>query len=830
MVKNNLKRISFIGASVITAFLALICAGQVKAQLLLPLESHLVAPPLLRQIEGNIYAVWPERYTDTMDVYRLSRYDGRTWTHMPQLCIQKGGTITDLALFSGKIYVSGNFRLFFDPQYNCLTVLDNRMWTGVASFTALFTQVPTIQTMAVFNNNLYAGGRFSRMNGTLVNNLVVNTGTEWSALGTSVPGADGAIVQMATRGSDLAICGSFRKINGATAPGLAFYTGAQFTTRYTPVKSGRKLYAVAGNYWYSGLDSNGRMILTSMNGLSALNLSMKGLDSIGVVDGFCESSGKIYAVGRFFKTGSKMVINTIMLEDQVWVAHPILTPNQFVQIAASRNELYFSGTLNKVLGKNMGYGLVKLLPDKVQVSGYVYHDINNNGTREAGERALANRKVNISGLGSLFTDGSGYYEFRTITGNKVRLTLEPQSGWKTAQEVQLNLTDSPWVYQIDFPQVTEESNYRDVRVDITSGDGWKVNRDATSAYVIKVENTGQVSSSVRLELEYNKKLSDLQVVPAPDIINTGKFTWNIALLAPGESFLVNMVSWISSQQFEIGEALGFKAIVTPNGLTPDENPDDNIDTLPQIVADRPAVSVEKLQFPMVKPGDTIAYLPNNENVLQYVIRFENQGLDTVSQVQVTDTVDISLNLSYIRESGSSHPFSRKMILDPALPGKAILVYTFNNINLPPNADANPEYTLSKGFFGLHIGLKGGNPAGTVIHNRAGVTFDLAPGVLSNTVSCMLTSTGGGSWATTSPGPISNLQLFPNPTEDMVLVQGKAAIASLMIYDVWGRTVGLSAKTEGARAMLSLKALAPGRYLITAIGKDGSVAKGQLLKL
>lgn len=828
MVKKSLQHISAIGAVVFAAFLTLNSIVPAKAQLLLPLESQLPAPPLLRQIEGNIYAVWPERYSDTMDVYRLSRYDGRTWTHMPQLCIQKGGTIMDLALFSGKIYVSGNFRLYADPQYNCLTVLDNRTWTGVASFTAFFTQVPTIQTMTVFNNQLYAGGRFSRMNGTLVNNLVVNTGTEWGAVGTSVPGADGTIVQMATRGSDLAICGSFRKINGATAPGLAFFNGAQFTTHYTPVKSGRRLYAVAGDYWYSGLDSNGRMILARMNGLSALKLSMNGLDSIGVVDGFCESSGKIYAVGRFFKTGSKMVINTIMLEDPIWVAHPILTPNQFVQIAASRNELYFSGTLNKVLGKNLGYGLVKLLPDKVQVSGYVYHDVNNNGVKESGERPLANRKVNISGLGSLFTDGNGYYEFKTVVGNKIKLNLEPQAGWITAQEVQISLTDSPWVYQIDFPQQTQESHYRDVRVDITSGDGWKVNRDATSAYIIKVENTGQVSSSSRLELEYNKKLSDLQVTPAPDIINTGKFTWNIGLLAPGEVFLVNMASWISSQKFEIGEELGFKAVVTPNGLTPDENPEDNTDTLPQIVSDRPSVSVEKLQFPIVKPGDTIAYLPNGENVIQYVIRFENQGLDTVSQVQVTDTIDISLNLAYIRESGSSHPFSRKMILDPALPGKAILIYTFNNINLPPNADANPEYTLSKGFFGLHLGLKSGNPAGTIIENRAGVAFDLAPGVLSNTVSCMLTS-NMGSWIAEKPLQINHLQVFPNPTDNMALVQQHSEIASLTVCDAWGRTVAVPAQIEGMRAILSMKGMAPGRYLIIAMGKDGSCARAQLLK-
>ncbi|MEY3983572.1 MAG: hypothetical protein RL160_1129, partial [Bacteroidota bacterium] len=191
MVKKGLQQLTTLGAVVLAAFIALTNVGSVKAQLLLPLESQLLAPPLIRQIEGNIYAVWPERYSDTMDVYRLSRYDGRTWTHMPNLSIQKGGTIMDIALFSGKIYVSGNFRLFADPQYNCLTVLDNRTWTGVASFTAFFTQVPTIQTMTVFNNRLYAGGRFSRMNGTLVNNLVVNTGTEWGAVGTAVPGADG---------------------------------------------------------------------------------------------------------------------------------------------------------------------------------------------------------------------------------------------------------------------------------------------------------------------------------------------------------------------------------------------------------------------------------------------------------------------------------------------------------------------------------------------------------------------------------------------------------------------------------------------------------------
>ncbi|MBU6325784.1 MAG: hypothetical protein KJS92_09875, partial [Bacteroidetes bacterium] len=780
-----------------------------SAQLLLPLKTNLPGAPLIRQIDGNIYAVWPERYTDSMDVYSLSRYDGRTWTNMPPLRVQRGGVVSDLAVYNGKVYAAGNFRLLNDPQFNCITVLENKVWAGVASFTASFAQVPHVLSLAVFNNSLYAGGRFLRVNGALANNLVFYQGSSWEPLGSGVPGADGPILQLASRGPDLGICGGFRKINGATAPGLAFYNGAQFISKYTPVKSGRRLYAVAGSYWYSGLDSNGRMVLASMIGFNSLKLSMNGLDSIAGIDGFCEWSGSVYAVGRFYKTGSKTLINIVMQENQNWVAHPILTPNQFVQIAALGTDVYFSGSLNKIQGKSLGNGVVKLVPGRVQVSGVVFHDVNSNGTRDMGERPLPNRKINISGLGDLFTDASGYYEFKTPIGGNVTISLEPQLGWKSAMPVNLNLTDSPWQYQVNFAQLPVEQNFRDMRVNIISGEGWMVNRDATSSYHIKVENSGQVSSGGRLELQYNKKLSNVQVVPAPDLINTGKFTWNLPTMEPGQSYVVNMVSWVSSQDFEIGEQLGFHVVVIPNGSVPDENPSDNIDTLPQIVADRALVSVEKSQFPVAKNGDSMATLPNNDNVIQYVIRFENFGIDTVYQVQVIDTIDISLNMAYIRESGSSHPFTRQMILDPALPGKAIFIYTFSNINLPPNSSANPEWTQSKGFFGLNVGLKAGNRPGTVIKNRAGVMFDLEASVLSNTVTCMLTGNNGRQ---NDENPASALMLYPNPTSGTTLVQHQRKITDLKVLDFYGRALSVPIHLSGSGAVIHTGQLAAGRYL------------------
>jgi len=803
-------------------------SGFLRAQLMLPLQTNLQARPLMRQIDGNIYAVWGDRFTDTMDVYRLARYDGRVWTYMPNLCIQKGGSISDISICLGKVFVSGNFRLFYDPQYNCLATLENRLWVGMGAFTAPFGQAPTVQSLAVYNGVLYAGGRFTRVNGVLVNHLVSYRGVALEPVGTTVVGADGSITQMASRGADLAIAGSFRKINGVTAPGLAFFNGTHIIYKYTPVKSGRRLNALAGAYWYSGLDSNGRMVMASMSGFSGFQLNMKGLDSVGTVDGFSTWSGKVYALGKFYKSGSTAMINSVMLDDQTWVAHPVLSPNEFSQIGSLGNDLYLGGILNLIQGKSYGFGIVKIVSGSVLVNGHVFHDVNTNGKLDLGERALANRKLNISGLGDLFTDASGYYEFKMPVSGKTTITLEKKPGWKVSAPVILNAKDSPWIYQVNFPELQEEGNLRDMRVDIVSGEGWNVSRDAVSTYIVQVENTGQVSSSAKLEFQYNKKLSDLQVNPAPDFINTGKFTWNIANLSPGQTFVVNMSSLISSQQFEVGDKLGFHAHVIPGGTIPDENPLDNTDTLPQIITDRPTVSVEKLQYPLVEPGDTIAYLPNSDNVIEYVIRFENQGNDTVSQVQVIDTIDISLNMAYIRESGSSHPFSRKMILDPALPGKAILIFTFSNINLPPNTFANPEWTQSKGFFGLHIGLRSGNTPGTIIRNRAGILFDLQPSVLSNTVSCMLTGPNGlVKKESEAPG---SLILYPNPTNGKTIIRSAGSISSVEVYDTWGRQILADGNISGQTATIDATSLKAGRYFIITRHKDGTSKRNMLVKL
>ncbi len=73
------------------------------------------------------------------------------------------------------------------------------------------------------------------------------------------------------------------------------------------------------------------------------------------------------------------------------------------------------------------------------ISGYVYHDANNNGVKEGSEAAIPGVTINLSGANgdvrSTTTDASGFYKFEGLEPGVVYTVTEVQpSGWNDGQE------------------------------------------------------------------------------------------------------------------------------------------------------------------------------------------------------------------------------------------------------------------------------------------------------------------------------------------------------------------------------------------------------------
>ena len=113
--------------------------------------------------------------------------------------------------------------------------------------------------------------------------------------------------------------------------------------------------------------------------------------------------------------------------------------------------------------------------------------------------------------------------------------------------------------------------------------------------------------------------------------------------------------------------------------------------------------------------------------LTYLVRFQNTGTDTAFTVVIRDTLSTALDLSTLRVTAASHPYTI------GLEGVAqpVLVVRFADILLP---DSGTNEQASHGFVQFTLAPLPGLPLGTVVHNTADIYFDFNSPIITNTAS------------------------------------------------------------------------------------------------
>ncbi|HHS95687.1 MAG TPA: T9SS type A sorting domain-containing protein, partial [Phaeodactylibacter sp.] len=107
------------------------------------------------------------------------------------------------------------------------------------------------------------------------------------------------------------------------------------------------------------------------------------------------------------------------------------------------------------------------------------------------------------------------------------------------------------------------------------------------------------------------------------------------------------------------------------------------------------------------------YIQANTDI-DYIIRFQNTGLDTAHNILIVDTLSPHLDIASIRHGTSSHPYHME------LEGDNVLRFSFDNIMLP---DSSTNESASHGFVKFRIAQKPDTPSGTYLENAANIYFD-----------------------------------------------------------------------------------------------------------
>ncbi len=168
---------------------------------------------------------------------------------LPYYAYQIKSTYTDSA--SQKLYFVGSIDIngIAPPLYNTIAYYNNIN----QSWSYLDTLNDIIQSIVVFNNDIYIGGNFTTINGQYIPYIAKYNGTNWVNIGQNI---DFPVIKLKVINQELYALGYFSQIGGILANKVAKYDGTNWqNVNNFPIVNGvpSDIALYNGNLYISGL-------------------------------------------------------------------------------------------------------------------------------------------------------------------------------------------------------------------------------------------------------------------------------------------------------------------------------------------------------------------------------------------------------------------------------------------------------------------------------------------------------------------------------------------------------------------------------------------------
>ena len=213
------------------------------------------------------------------------------------------------------------------------------------------------------------------------------------------------------------------------------------------------------------------------------------------------------------------------------------------------------------------------------------------------------------------------------------------------------------------------------------------------------------------------------------------------------------------------------------------------------------------------------FVEQNQQI-EYLIRFQNTGTDTAFTVRIHDTLSTHLDPTSFVSGASSHPYSYRIF------DNGIIEFLFSAIALP---DSNINKSGSIGFMKFTIAQRKDLPLGTEIKNRAAIYFDYNSPILTNTT----IHTIGKNFITITEIPeinTSNLRIYPNPFSQEAVIEWEGNNIDdkiFELYDLQGRQLRKEEFTDN-RLNFKRNQLQNGLYFFKITDKNGILTQGKMV--
>ena len=214
--------------------------------------------------------------------------------------------------------------------------------------------------------------------------------------------------------------------------------------------------------------------------------------------------------------------------------------------------------------------------------------------------------------------------------------------------------------------------------------------------------------------------------------------------------------------------------------------------------------------PNDKLGMPIGYGPNRyieqNQAIDYRIRFQNTGTDTAYKVVVIDTISEHLNINSLSNLTSSHSY------DLAIQRGNVMVFTFNDILLVDSFTNEPG---SNGFISFKLEQQKDVPLETNITNQAAIYFDFNKPIITNTTQHLVGKDFYQSFISTRTIdlPTTMVSVQPNPftTSTRVKIQQDQIVkGQLYLFNQLGQQIR-QYEFQDNEVLISNKNLIPAVY-------------------
>ena len=447
-------------------------------------------------------------------------------------------------------------------------------------------------------------------------------------------------------------------------------------------------------------------------------------------------------------------------------------------------------------------------PDCGSVSGMVFIDNDQDCTQDAAEVGVPFQVLEIMpGPQYIITDADGSFAYDIVDGSYTIAQTDPTL-------IQMCPANAPIPFiMASAPVVITMADSStvplDLDVQLQSG---PMRPGFAGAYHARVRNlSAQLSGLATITFDLDADLVFTSAVPAPTTVNGNTITWDVGAFAA-----LQMVDLSIHVQVPAATSLGTPLASTlsvQNTLT-ESDLANNTSTLNAVVVGS--------YDPNDKRGTTISnvegsFIIDQDEWIDYTIRFQNTGTDTAFTVVITDTLSAVLDMASFEQGVASHPFSISFKSD------RVVEWRFENILLP---DSNVNEAASHGFVSFRIKPHLPILPGTTIENIANIYFDFNPPVI--TEPCVVVATIN----TSIPDrPIDDdLMLFPQPTSGIVTIAGldpSVALREMRIYSIDGHSV-LIQSTASDQRIFDASTLKSGRYIAEFMAEDGRSARKPLM--